>query len=163
MKKHLILVTTFILSGCSMWQNWSWNSLNPWSDNQNTDVVAESQPEPEKETEVLLPENVNKYLWQASLDRLAVMGISAQTPEEGRIVTDWKVLPSAPKERFKIVAQVDGGELRADALDIKVYKELKNSNGQWVKVAPTAGFETQVGQAIITKAKVLYINDQDRD
>ena len=157
MKKHLILITAFLLSGCSVWQNWSWNSLNPWAEEENSVEVKESVQE------TVFPDNVNKYLWEASLDRLAVMGISTQTLEEGRIITDWKTLPSAPNERFKIVAEINSGELRADALDIKIYKEIKDRGGNWIKVAPTAGFETQVGQAIITRAKVLYINDKDKD
>ena len=152
MKKYFILAGAMLLSACSMWNNWSLDSLNPWANNEQETAQAPQQN--------ILPENVNKYLWQASLDKLAFMGIVEENPEEGRIVTDWKVLPAAPNERFKFVAEIDGGELRADALDIKAYKEVKGKNG-WVKTSPTSSFENEVGQAIVTRAKTLYIQDKE--
>ena len=49
--------------------------------------------------------------------------------------------------------------MRSDALNVKIYKEIK-SNGDWVKTRPSVDFENEVGQAIITRAKILYINDR---
>lgn len=156
MKKYFILAGAMLLSACSMWNNWSLDSLNPWAAEEEEENVQETSQQ------AALPENVNKYLWQASLDKLAFMGIAEENSEEGRIVTDWKVLPSAPNERFKFVAEIDSGELRADALDIKAYKEVRGKDG-WIKTMPTSSFENEVGQAIITRAKTLYIQDQNKE
>ena len=144
-------MAVILLSGCSMWNNWhwDWSALNPWSKDKE-DVVAQSVEEPQV---------VNKYLWQASLDKLSFMGIVSQNPQSGRIVTDWKMLPATPNERFKAIVEIDGTDLRADALNVKIYKEIK-SNGDWVKTRPSVVFENEVGQAIITRAKILYINDR---
>ena len=155
MKKYLVLAAIMGLSGCSFWNNLSWDVLNPWAENaEPTEHVA-----PVAESEQLSV-NVNKYLWQASLDKLAFMGIAEKNPQSGRIVTAWKILPSAPNERFKLVAEINSGELRADALDVKAYKEVRGQNG-WFKATPSATFENEVGQAIITRAKVLYIQDKE--
>ena len=154
MKKVLILALSTILSGCSLWNDFSWDSLNPWSGDEEETAVVQSQ------TEKQLPENVNKYLWQASLDKLAVLGIETENSEEGRIITAWKTPTGVSSERFKIVAEINSGELRADALDVKSYKEVRRGNG-WVKIAPSQGFENSIAQAIIKQAKVLYINDKD--
>lgn len=160
MKKSFILVVVALLSGCTTWnsitENWSWNwsSLNPWAD---TEEVTEP-----KEEKVQTSVAVNKYLWQASLDNLAFMGIDSENSQIGRITTNWKSMPSAPNERFKIVAEIDGNELRADALDIKVYKEVNGKNG-WVKTSPSEAFESEIEQAIISKAKILYINDENKE
>ena len=148
----------FLLSGCSTWnsltENWSWNALNPWANDKEEAITADAEPKAE------LPASVNKYLWQACLDKLSFMGIASQNPEEGRIATDWISSSSAPNEKFKIVAEVDGGDLRADALHIKVYKEVNGKNG-WIKTAPSASFENEIEQAVIKRAKVLYISDKE--
>lgn len=159
MKKYIIFATMFLLSGCSTWnswtENWHWSALNPWATSEEESAKIE-----ETEQKVELPANVNKYLWQACQDKLSFMGISSQSPNEGRIATDWITLSSAPNEKFKIVAEVNGGELRADALDIKVYKEVRAKNG-WIKAAPSDSFESEIEQAVIKRAKELYINDKE--
>ena len=157
MKKLMILVMAFVLSGCSMWNDWhwDWNSLNPWSEDEP--VVT-----PEKEESVDLPATVNKYLWMASLDKLAFMDIDSQNPQEGRIETNWKSPTGYSNERFKVVSEITDGELRADALKIKVYKEVNSKNG-WRKAAPSTAFVSSIEQVIINQAKVLYINDKNKD
>lgn len=154
MRKVLILVIATLLSGCSMWNDFSWDSLNLWSGDEEEAVVEQEQAEKQ------LPENVNKYLWQASLDKLAILGIETENPDDGRIITAWKNPTGSANERFKIMAEINSGELRADALDIKAYKEVQRGNS-WVKVAPSQGFENGIAQAIIKQAKILYMNDKD--
>ena len=158
MKKLMILPVMFMLSGCSMWNNWhwDWNTLNPWSEEE---PVAEEQKE---EATVSLPATVNQYLWKASLDKLAFMGISSQNPQTGRIETNWKTPSGYSNERFKVVSEINDGELRADALRVKVYKEVNGKNG-WGKATPSAAFVSSVEQAIINQAKVVYINDKNKD
>lgn len=158
MKKFLVFALAALLSGCSMWNDWHWDfhwrDLNPWADDEEQ-VSAVS----EEKDEIVLPATVNKYLWKASLETLSFMGIASENPSEGRIITDWKTFAG---ERFKIVAKISSGELRADGLDVDVYKEVK-ARQAWVKTSPTKGFEGEVTQAIITKAKILYINDENKD
>lgn len=162
MKKCLILAAAVWLSGCSTWQSWNfdwyWNRLNPWHEDEQE---AEKSAEKAKPAEQL-PATVNKYLWQACVDKLSFMGIETKNPQEGLLVTKWTGLSAVPNERFKISAEVDGGELRADALDIKVYKEEKGSNG-WVKTAASPALKIEVEQAVIKQAKILYINDKNNE
>ena len=159
MRKYIILTAMFLLSGCSTWnnltENWSWNALNPWADREEESVKAK-----EAKSKVELPANVNKYLWQASLEKLSFMGIVSQNSKEGRITTNWISLSAAPGEKFKIVAEINSGELRADALNVKVYKEINGENG-WIKSLPSSTFESEIEQAVIERAKVLYISDKE--
>lgn len=154
MKKYLIITAMMMLSGCSVFSNWTWSSLNPWNEDTQSKEVVEV-----KEKEVSLPSNVNKYLWDASVDELSFMGIENKNPTDGKITTKWKSMVA--NEKFKIVAEISDGELRGDVLDVKVYKEVK-SNNNWVKVAPTKGFEAEVEQKIVDRAKILYIQDGDK-
>ena len=71
-------------------------------------------------------------------------------------------MASAPNEKIKIVAEISSGELRADALDVNVSKEIY-VKGNWVRTAPASAFENAVEQAIVTRAKVLYVQDKNKD
>lgn len=140
----MLLLAAATLSGCSMWQNFSFNSLNPWA------------PETLPAEEVQKPKAaVNPYLWQAATDKLTFMGIKHQNIQDGQITTEWKIYG---KERFKITAEIKGTEMRADALHVEVYKEVKSKNG-WIKSMPGDGFRAEIENTIIKQAKVLYRND----
>lgn len=144
MKKYMLLLAAAALSGCSMWQNFSFDDLNPWA--------AETLPaEAQQKTKIA----VNPYLWQAALDKLTFMGIKYQNAQNGQIMTEWKTYGT---ERFKVIAEVKGTEMRADALHVNVYKEIKGKSG-WFKAVPGDGFRAEVENAIIKQAKVLYRND----
>ena len=155
MRKFLILAVAGLLSGCSVWNDLNWSALNPWSESED-EVSAQTEAEPDQ----LQQMKVNKYLWQASLDKLAVMGIETENPDEGRIITAWKTPSGVSNERFKVVAEIDDIILRADALHIKAYREVLGRNG-WTKVPVSQGFENELAQHIITQAKILYRNDKE--
>ena len=160
MRNYLLLVMMFCISACSSmsWDDLSWNNLNPWYANK---AVNESKIESSK-IEENVASSVNRYLWDASVQTLSFMGFSSKNSQEGRLITNWKIMPKSLNEKFKVVVNIDSSEFRADALDVKVYKEVKQ-NGKWVKKLPSAGFEAQIEQAIIKKAKILYINDENKD
>ena len=160
MKNYLLLVMMFCISACSSmsWDDFNWSDLNPW---HNDKVVNESKIESSR-IEEDVASSVNSYLWNASVQTLSFMGFSSKNPQEGRLITNWKVMPKSLNEKFKVVVSIDSSELRADALDVKVYKEVKQ-NGKWVKKLPSTGFETEIEQAIVKKAKILYINDENKD
>ena len=151
MKKYLALCAVFVLSACSSWSefDWSWSSLNPWAD----------KPATENSEQQVFPENVNKYLWQAATDKLAFMGISRQNILNGQMITNWKAVGA---ERFQVTADILSGELRADALNVRVAKEVQSRNG-WIKAQPSADFAREIERAIIRQAKILYINDKNKE
>lgn len=163
MKKYFIFAAAVLLSGCASWSEWdfNWNSLNPWAEDKAA-AAEEAKPAAAAKEQDVLPAEVNKYLWHASLEKLAFMGIEVQNPEDGLIVTGWKTMSAAQNERFKISAEILCGELRADGLDVKVYKEIKNGSG-WRAVSPSPALKTEVEQAIIKQAKILYINDRNKE
>jgi len=154
MNKVGILVVIFLLSGCSWWSGLSLAHLNPWHEEEK--VVNE-----EKTVEVTMP-MVNRYLWNAALDKLAFMGIEYQNKQGGLIVTKWKSPKLGSGERFKIIVRIEGNDFRADALDVEIKKEVKVKN-TWRKAEVSTEFRIEVEQRIINQAKVLYINDENRE
>ena len=68
-------------------------------------------------------------LWRASLDIIEFMPLTSANYSGGIIITDWYSDNSSTNESIKIIIRFLTNEIRADALDIKVfYKICKNLN-----------------------------------
>jgi len=102
---------------------------------------------------------VNGYLWRATLDTLAFMPLQSADPFGGVVITDWYVNPEKPDERFKCTVYILDSRLRADGLNVTVFKEVSNGAGGWV-AAPTASqTATDIENAILTKARQLRLSN----
>ena len=102
---------------------------------------------------------VNTYLWRASLDTLAFMPLASADPFGGVIITDWYVNPEKPDERFKATVYILDTRLRADGLNVTVFKQTKDAAGAWVD-APVAGqTDTDIENAILTRARQLRLSN----
>lgn len=104
---------------------------------------------------------VNSYLWRASLDTLSYLPLVSTDPFTGVIATDWAASPEAPGERFKVASRITSPELTASAVQVAVYREVRDKNGAWV-TAPVSG-ETarKMEDAILLRARQLQIADRE--
>lgn len=100
---------------------------------------------------------VNSFLWRASLDTLGFMPIASADPFGGTIITDWYSLPESPNERFKLNVFILDRALRADGVKVSVFKQARNSMGQWVDIAVDGKMSTDLENAILTRARQLRI------
>ena len=101
---------------------------------------------------------VNAFLWRATLDTLAFMPLSSADPFGGVIITDWYVNPEKADERFKATVYILDTRLRADGLNVNVFHQTRDGAGQWVD-APTSGqTDTEIENAILTKARQLRLS-----
>lgn len=100
---------------------------------------------------------VNAFLWRASLDTMAFMPLANADPWGGVINYDWYTDPATPNERFKATIFILDTRLRADALNVTVTKEVRDSAGQWVGARVAAQTETDLENAILTKARQLNL------
>jgi len=102
---------------------------------------------------------VNSYLWRASLDTLAFMPLASADPFGGVIITDWYVNPEKPDERFKATVYILDTRLRADGLNVTVFKQNRDASGNWVD-APVAGqTDIDIENAILTRARQLRLSN----
>ena len=102
---------------------------------------------------------VNGYLWRATLDTLAFMPLASADPYGGVVITDWYVNPEKPDERFKCTVYILDARLRADGLNVAVFKQTRDGAGGWTD-APSAGqTETDIENAILTKARQLKLSN----
>ena len=99
---------------------------------------------------------VNGYLWRASLDTLAFMPLASADPYGGVIITDWYAAPEAPNERFKATVYILDTRLRADGLNVQVFKQLA-VGGVWTDATPSPQTETDLETAILTRARQLRL------
>ena len=102
---------------------------------------------------------VNSYLWRATLDTLAFMPLTSADPYGGVVITDWYANPEQPGERFKATVYILDTRLRADGLNVTVFKQTRDTSGAWAD-APVAGqTETDIENAILTRARQLRLSD----
>jgi len=102
---------------------------------------------------------VNGYLWRASLDTLAFMPLASADPYGGVIVTDWYVNPETPAERFKATVYILDTRLRADGLNVTVFKQTKDINGAWVDAPVSDQTAADIENAILTRARQLRLSN----
>ena len=99
-------------------------------------------------------------MWRASLETLNFMPLAQVDPFGGVIVTDWYASAEAPNERFKANIYILDTNLRADALKASIFKQ-KRISGNWQDASIDADTARQIENAILTRARELYIATVD--
>src|SRR5690606_33046399 len=100
---------------------------------------------------------VNSFLWRASLDTLNFMPLASADPFGGVIITDWYSDPTTPNERFKATVYILDTRLRADALNVSIFRQ-QQVNGAWADAAVDPETEIQIENAILTRARQLRLS-----
>src|SRR5277367_1667387 len=100
---------------------------------------------------------VNSYLWRATLDTLAFMPLSSADPYGGVVITDWFTNPEKQDERFKCTVYILDTRLRADGLNVTVFKQVKDAGGAWVDASAADQTSTDIENAILTRARQLRL------
>lgn len=101
---------------------------------------------------------VNSFLWRASLDTLNFMPLASADPFGGIIITDWYSDATTPTERFKATVYILDTRLRADALNVSIFRQVQ-TNGQWADAATNPDTEIQIENAILTRARQLRLSN----
>jgi hypothetical protein len=100
---------------------------------------------------------VNAFLWRASLDTIAFMPITAADAFGGTIITDWYQLPETPNERFKVNVFILDRTLRADGVKVSLFKQLRDSGGNWVDAKVDPKMAAEFENSILTRARQLRV------
>jgi hypothetical protein len=99
---------------------------------------------------------VNSYLWRASLDTLSFMPLASADPFGGIIITDWYSDPATPTERFKATVYILDTRLRADALNVSIFRQ-QQAGGNWADAGVDPETEIQIENAILQRARQLRL------
>ena len=102
-------------------------------------------------------------LWRASLDTLDFIPLSSVNYSGGIIITDWYSDNNNIDESVKISVRFLSNEVRADALDIKVfYKECNQVNN--CKITQKEGtLVSELKKTILTKATIYKKQNKDKN
>ncbi|MFN3584753.1 DUF3576 domain-containing protein [Phenylobacterium sp.] len=103
--------------------------------------------------------SVNGYLWRATLDTLSFMPLASADPYGGVIITDWYVNPEKPDERFKCTVYILDSRLRADGLNVAVFKQTRDAAGNWVDAPAATQTETDIENSILSRARQLRLSN----
>jgi hypothetical protein len=101
---------------------------------------------------------VNSFLWRATLDTLSFMPLASADPWGGIIITDWYINPEKPDERFKATVYILDTRLRADGLNVSLFKQNRDAAGGWTDAPVSAQTEVDMENAILTRARQLRLS-----
>ena len=101
---------------------------------------------------------VNSFLWRASLDTLSFMPLSSADPFGGVIITDWFATPQQPNDRFKVTVYILDRQLRADGLRASVFRQTRDTAGNWADVPSDPRTGVDMENAILTRAREMRIS-----
>ena len=106
---------------------------------------------------------VNAFLWRASLDTVGFMPIASADPFGGTIITDWYQMPDGPAVRYKLNVVILDRVLRADGVRVTVFKQVKDSYGQWLDTRVDGKMGADIENAILTRARQMRITSSATD
>ena len=94
-------------------------------------------------------------LWRASLDTISFMPLLTADYGGGIIVTDWFNSTNDENQSIKISIQFLSNEIRADALDIKVFKKNCEIDKNCKIVSSEGKLNNELKLAILKKAAIF--------
>lgn len=100
---------------------------------------------------------VNVYLWRASLDALSFMPMDQTDPFGGVIKTGWYIPPATPNEQLKVTVFILDSRLRAEAVRVSIFKQIKKPTGEWAEATVDPDTVTKLENVILDKARALKI------
>ena len=99
---------------------------------------------------------VNSYLWHASLDTLSFLPLLSADPFGGVIISEWYVAPTSPDERLKVTIYIMDRALRADALKVVVFRQVRNG-AVWQDATASPDTAHKLEDSILTRARELRL------
>lgn len=102
---------------------------------------------------------VNRYLWQASLDTLQFVPLVSSDGPGGVLVSDW-YHPSNAKDRLKIQVRIKSKQLRSDALEVTVYKQVRDKS-EWRDAGIDLKAARELENIILLKARDIRVKARE--
>ena len=99
-------------------------------------------------------------LWRASLDAIDFMPLTNANYSGGIIITDWYSEQNLNNESIKISIRFLSNEIRADALDIKVFKKVCPKLNQCITTETGGELIKELKKNILRKAAIYEKQNQ---
>jgi hypothetical protein len=164
----LLIAIFFISSGCGIYKPVDARKVNP-----NAEERAKKNLEEGKGFRLFKPNGAgmggafqfasSNELWRASLDIIDFMPLSSVNYSGGIIVTDWYSTDQTSNESIKISIRFLSNELRADALDIKVFNKKCIELSNCVISKKTGNIVPELKEKILKTAAIYKNEKKDKD
>ena len=102
-------------------------------------------------------------LWRASLDTIDFMPLSSVNYSGGIIITDWYSDNESLNESVKISIRFLTNEVRADALDIKIFYKKCNQVASCKISQKSGSLLTELKKEILSKAAIYKKQNKDKN
>ncbi len=113
-------------------------------------------PERKKREQTNAGIGVNSYLWRATLDTLSFVPLKHVDPFGGVILSEWYISPNQPNERLKVDVKILSRELRADGLNVSVFRQIRQGS-DWQDAPASSETAKKLEDAILAKAREFRI------
>ncbi|WP_375318626.1 MULTISPECIES: DUF3576 domain-containing protein [unclassified Candidatus Tisiphia] len=101
--------------------------------------------------------NINKYLWQASIETLSFVPLASSDSIGGVIITEWYSPKGKTDFRFKINIFIKDNVISPDAIQVRIFEQTLK-NGHWLDNHTTPELANNIEDKILRKARELYIS-----
>ena len=105
---------------------------------------------------------VNSFLWQASLDVLDFMPLNSTDAQSGIIISDWYQLDDKFCNLYKINIFIKSKELKADSLNISVFKNNSCSTKNIGSVVKDDKMGQMIKDKIIERARFIKVSAEQK-
>lgn len=99
--------------------------------------------------------NVNKYLYEASIDVLKFAPLASADSKGGTIITEWYSPRDQKNTQFKVTVYVKDQLITPEALEVVAFQRKKH-NGSWSDEHEPSPIAIVLEDKILRKARELY-------
>ena len=104
-------------------------------------------------------QDVNVYVWRATLDVFSFMPLMSSDIKSGIIITDWYSDPGVSNERFKFNILVSSSALSATSLKVTGFMQKLDSKNQWQNSKMSRELTQDFENKILTLARKMKISN----
>jgi hypothetical protein len=98
---------------------------------------------------------VSPILWQAAHDTLDFVKYASEDPVTGSIVTEWYSPLGNANVRYRVNVFILSRALHSDSLTVTVDRQQRGGDGQWSETTIARQVETDLENAILSRARQL--------
>jgi hypothetical protein len=84
------------------------------------------------------------------------MPLSSADPIGGVVISDWYSAPERPDEHMKVTVYILDRRLRADAVRVSVFRQVRSANG-WADAQTNPDTGIRLENAILSRARELRL------
>jgi hypothetical protein len=99
---------------------------------------------------------VSPVLWKAAHDTLDFVPVASEDPITGALATEWYSPQDKPDERFKIAVYILSRALSSSSLAVRVQRQTRSPDGQWVNASVDRKVDTDLEAAILNRARQIW-------